>query len=111
MAEIFLSIKRRDYPALGASPGRVEPSSPVYPSRFFIATPPEAAVQVNHAYQDVPFAASKIKHTQDLIRIFTANVLNWEASEPTYPLLPRVKDQLQRNRKLLAEITGNQPCL
>ena len=111
MAKTFLSIKRRDYPALGASPNRDALRPPVYPSRFFLTTPPEATMQADTAYQDVPFAASKIKHTQDLIRIFTANVSTWEASEPTYPLLPRVKDQLKRELKTLADVTGGRPCL
>jgi len=111
MLRNFLSIKRRDYPSLGASPDRLALRPPVYPSRFFIATLQEATVQVNPTYQDVPFSASKIKHTQTLIRIFRTSISNWEASEPTYPLLPRVKDQLKRELKTLADVTEGQTCL
>lgn len=110
MSEVFLSIKRRDYLALRASPDRVSTYSPVYPSRFFLTTPPKAAMKVNPTYQDVPFVASKIKHLKALIDCQESSVALWEAEMPRYELLPKVKEQLQRNRKLLAEITGIRPC-
>lgn len=104
MAETFFYIKQGATLSLEA-PNSNNVDVPIAePPCFFLTTPPEATVRVNPTYQDVPFVASKIKHTQGLIRIFTANVSTWEASEPTYPLLPRVKDQLKRHKKLLKKI-------
>lgn len=110
MPKIFFDIKRRDYLALGASPGKIEPSSLAYPSCFFLSTLPKALTNINLTYKDVPFIQEKLKTLKKLIRIDQDTIATWEASEPGYLLLSRVKEQLARNEKLLKEITGAQPC-
>jgi len=110
MAKTFLFIKQGDYPSLGSLPGKGSFGHLVNPPRFFFPTPRNPAMNTPAKYKNVPFLQEKLKSIKQLIKIDQGTVLTWQAAEPDYPLLPKVKDQLLRNEKLLAEIMGGQPC-
>lgn len=77
---------------------------------FSLSTPREVLMQINPTYKDVPFIQEKLKVLKCLIELYRATIAAWESSEPNYPLLPKVKDQLSSNEKMLKEITGGRPC-
>ena len=110
MIENFLSIKQGGYPFRGSLPGNSVQLPVINPPRFFFSTPKVPVMSDHPKYNTVPFLQEKLKHTKKLIKIFQDNITTWEASEPDYPLLARVKDQLQKNSQMLQEITVGLPC-
>ena len=110
MAEIFLSIMRGnrlsqevpqprvDYCPLGSSPS------------IFFSTTPGTLMNINPTYKDVPSVQEKVKHLNLIIDCQRSSVALWESEMPKYELLPKVKEQLARNEKLLKEVTGTQSC-
>lgn len=110
MTTTFLSIKQGSRLSLGSpqakSGHRLFVSSP----GFSLSSTPGTLMNIDPAYLDVPFVQEKLKTTKTLIRIYRDNVATLEASEPDHPLLPLFKEQLKRELKTWADVTGDQPC-
>lgn len=65
---------------------------------------------INPAYKDVPYIEEKVKHLKLIIDCQKSSVQLWESEMPQYELLPKVKEDLKRNEKMLLDLTGGQPC-
>lgn len=65
---------------------------------------------INPSYKDVPDIEEKAKHLALIIDCQRASVQLWEAQMPRYELLPKVKEDLRRNEKMLLDLTGGLPC-
>lgn len=59
---------------------------------------------------EVPYLQEKLHTIKRLIEIDQAAIKRWEAQEPGYYLLPIVREQLSRNKRILAEFGGLIPC-
>ena len=110
MTKAFFCIKQGSRLPLGSPQARQVNSDLVSSPCFFLSTPKGASIDINPAYKDVPFLQEKLKILKQYIKADRATVVMWERSEPTYPLLPKIKDRLEVNLKILTDITGDQPC-
>lgn len=110
MTKTFLFVKQGDYLSLGSLPDREASYTPINPPSFFPPSSKGASMKVVDRFKEVPHAQEKIKKLKYLIDCQKGTVALWESEMPKYDLLPKVKEDLVRNKKLLAEITGTQPC-
>lgn len=110
MTKTSLCIEQGDYLSLGSWPGKRDCTPFVNPPRFFLSPHPGAAMEANPLYKDVPYLQEKLKALKHHILSNRATIATWEASEPDYPLLPYVKEQLKRELKDWVQIAGGQPC-
>jgi len=95
---------------LGSPQARQVNSDLVSSPCFFLSTSKGASIDINPAYKDVPYFQEKLKVLKAHISCDKSAIALWEAEMPKYYLLPKVKEQLARNEKLLKEFTGGQPC-
>ena len=110
MEALFLSIKQGGHLALRSLPvkGAHDPLSDLL--CFSLSPPRGTSVKIVNEYKEVPFSQEKLKIHKRLIEIYRATISWWEASEPDYPLLHYVKEQLKRELKFWTDVTGGQPC-
>lgn len=104
MSEIFLSNLQGSRLSLEVPPTRIPRSFLVSSPSIFFSNPRESLMVALPSFKDVPFLQEKLKSLKLLIRLDRKTVAIWESSEPFYPLLPKVKEQLKRNQKLLKEV-------
>jgi len=110
MTKTSFFIKQGDCLSLGPWPGKRSYAPFVNPPRLFLSPHPGAVMKVNPLYKDVPYLQEKLKTLKQHIISNRATVALWEASEPDYPLLPKVKEQLERELVDWIQISGGQPC-
>lgn len=104
MTQTFFSIKQGGHLIAGSLPGKGARPAFIDPPGFFLSTHPKVLMQIKPAYQDVPFIQEKLKNLLSKINCQESAVALWESEMPRYELLPKVKEQLARDKKLLAEI-------
>lgn len=110
MTKIFFEVKKEAALSSGVPNDKVPTKPFVRPplvSRHIIE---KKAMYIFPEYDKIPYIQEKLERLKDLIRIDRDCVEAWAASDPFYPLLPKVKDQLKYNEKLLAAATGMKPC-
>lgn len=110
MTKTFFCVKREAAFSLGSPDGKRSHTPPALPPRLTIHPTEGTSMCISPEYRKMPHVHERVKELKTLILIDRACVSDWEASNPPYPLLPRVKEQIRDNEKLLAEITGAGPC-
>lgn len=110
MTETFFYIKRGDLPSLRFLADEDSTRVLIDPPPLFISTPPRTLITVKPPYKDVPFIQEKLQVLKNLIALDKSTIAYLEAQWPNDELLPKLKEQLERNLKLWADVTGGQPC-
>jgi len=110
MSKTFFCIKQGDRLSLRPLPGKVCESNLIDSPCFSFYTSPGALMNVNPLYKDVPFLQEKLKILKQMISHDKSTIARWEAEDPPYELLPKVKEQLARNEKLLKEMEEALRC-
>jgi len=96
---------------LGSLPGKSSGDTLIDPPLTFSTSSPGASMRINPTYKDVPLIQEKLKILKQYIKADRATIAMWKRLDPNYPLLYKVKDQLEANLKIWADIVKDSPCL
>lgn len=110
MTKTFLFITQGSRLSLGSPQARNRHRFLASSPCAFLSPHPGTEMEVNSDYKDVPYLQEKIKALKHHIISNRATIAAWGASEPFYPLLPYVKEQLKRELRDWVEVVGDQPC-
>lgn len=110
MQELLIIKKRGDYLTLRSPQGTKAAIRPRVNPPVFSNLRKGTSMPILPRCKEVPHLQEKLQVLKRLIVIDQNTIKRWEAQEPEYYLLPAVKEQLQRNKKLLAEYGGPSLC-
>jgi len=96
---------------LGSPQARQVNSDLVSSPCFFLSTPKGASIDINPAYENVPYPQEKLTIPKNQILSQRKAVKILEASDPQSELFFAARDWLRILEKNWADITEGQPCL